>query len=297
MPKRLLPHRRKEPLSYPRQAVKGGMDTDRLKSVLMDIADTYVKRQVPRGAAALAYYLTMTIFPVLICLYTMLGTRYNEAMQALNILQDIMATETYQAIEDFLSYVAANNNRAMLVAALIVLVTSASASFRSFESTVGELQGEVRFRGFFGYLFSFVLSIAFLAVMYIAVLIMMTGSWFVDLVQGWLPTMSIDASWTWFRFIVLFGVVFLQIWFLYRVTVPRRNVYRILPGALIATAALVGVCIVFSAFIAVSARYPLVYGSLASVILLMFWLYLCSLMIIMGEVVNIVLRDHAAEGN
>ena len=44
-------------------------------------------------------------------------------------------------------------------------------------------------------------------------------------------------------------------------------------------------------FIAASAKYPLVYGSIASVILLIFWLYLCSLMLIMGMVLNIVLRD------
>lgn len=263
------------------------------KGFVLDLANVYATRQITKGAAALAYYLTMTVFPVMICLYTMLGAKYHEAMDALNIVQDLIASETYQAIGDFLSYVAANNNKAMLVAALLVLVTSASASFRSFESTIGEIQGETRFGGVWGYVFSLGFSIVFLAVMYAAVLIMMTGSWFIDIVEQWLPFASIDTSWTWFRFIILFGVVFLQIWFLYRVTVPRGHPYRILPGALTATGALVAVCIVFSLFIAVSAKYPLVYGSLASVILLMFWLYLCCLVIIMGDVVNVVARDRA----
>lgn len=264
------------------------------ESFVIDVVNAYGEKRVTRGAAALAYYLTMTIFPTLICLYSMLGTSYGEAVKAVDIVQNLMAEETYAAIQDFLSYVSANSDKAMLVAALLVLITSASASFRSFETTVGDMQGETRFHGFWGYVFSLAFSMLFLAVMYIAVMIMVTGSWFIDLLRRLLPFASIDASWTWVRFFILFGVVFLQICFLYWVTVPRKNRYNTFPGALAATAALVAVCMIFSLFIAVSAKYPLVYGSIASVILLMFWLYLCSLMIIMGMVLNIILRDRAA---
>jgi len=48
---------------------------------------------------------------------------------------------------------------------------------------------------------------------------------------------------------------------------------------------------VFSVFIGASAKYPLVYGSLASVILLMFWLHLCCQIIFIGAAFNIALRN------
>ena len=48
---------------------------------------------------------------------------------------------------------------------------------------------------------------------------------------------------------------------------------------------------VFSVFIAVSARYPLVYGSLASLVLLMFWLFLCCQIIFLGAALNVAVRD------
>ena len=44
-----------------------------------------------------------------------------------------------------------------------------------------------------------------------------------------------------------------------------------------------------------SARYSLVYGSLASVILLLVWLYLCGTILIMGNVLNYVLFTHRRE--
>lgn len=261
------------------------------KSFVLDVADIYFNKRVPRGAAALSYYLTMTIFPLLICLYTMLGTRYLQAMEVLSVIKSLIAEETFTAMEDFLTYVASNNSTAMLIAALTVLVTSASAGFRSFEITIGDIQGEIHFRGFWGFVISLVFSMVFLAAVYIAILIMMTGSWFLELVNKWLPFINISRSWTWVRFIVLSGSIFLLIYFLYYVTVPKNGRYGVMTGSLAATAALVAVSVIFSAFISASAKYPLIYGSLASIILLMFWLYLCSLVLIMGDVINIVVRD------
>ena len=41
---------------------------EKFKSFVSDIVNAYVDKRVTRGAAALAYYLTMTVFPMLICL-------------------------------------------------------------------------------------------------------------------------------------------------------------------------------------------------------------------------------------
>ena len=262
-----------------------------MKSFVYETADHVIKNRISNGAAALAYYLTMTIFPLLICLYTMLGTQYKQAMQAVGIIGEFMATETVHALSDFVSYVAANNNQTMLFAALLVLITSASAAFRTFQVTIGKLQGEIRFRGFFGMIISIGFSLVFLAAIYFSILIMMTGSWFIELLVKWLPFANIFTSWTWVRFIIFFGLIYLLIWSLYNVTMPRKKRYKVTVGALAAAVALVVVSIVFSVIIGASAKYPLVYGSLASIILLMFWLYVCGYVLIMGDVINIVIRD------
>ena len=46
--------------------------------------------------------------------------------------------------------------------------------------------------------------------------------------------------------------------------------------------------ILFSWFIGMSSKYSLVYGSLASVIILLLWLYLCGNILILGNVFNCV---------
>ena len=59
-------------------------------------------------------------------------------------------------------------------------------------------------------------------------------------------------------------------------------------GAVLSSAALVAASALFSWFIGMSSRYSLVYGSLASVIILLVWLYLCGNILILGNVFNYV---------
>ena len=45
--------------------------------------DIFNGNRLTRAAAALSYYMTMTFFPVVIVLYTLLGTSYAKAMRTL----------------------------------------------------------------------------------------------------------------------------------------------------------------------------------------------------------------------
>ena len=153
------------------------------------------------------------------------------------------------------------------------------------------MQGGQRFQGLFGFLFSIVFSLLFLAALYFAVLVMLTGHTVIDKINELLPFIDVSNSWNWLRFIVLFGIFFVIIWGVYEISKRSSDNYHTFGGAILSTVASVVVCVVFSIFISASAKYPLVYGSLASVILLMFWLYTCCLMIYCGAVFNITIRN------
>ena len=114
-------------------------------SFVKEFTRLYSGKHITRAAAALSYYLTMTIFPLIICLYTMLGNSYTNAMRILSFAEKLMAPDTARSIEDFLLYVASNNSNAMMVAGLTVLVTSASAACRSLQDSIGDMQGGQRF--------------------------------------------------------------------------------------------------------------------------------------------------------
>ncbi|MGN0982519.1 MAG: YihY/virulence factor BrkB family protein [Candidatus Limivicinus sp.] len=251
----------------------------------------YTGRRLSRASAALSYYLTMTFFPLVICLYTLLGNSYDKAMRVLGFAGNIMAAETVSFLEDFLYYVAANNSTTMMLASIIVLLTSASAAVRSLQETIGDLQGGRRFQGFLGFVFSLVFSLLFVAALYFAILVMLTGRSVIERLNQVLPFVDISQSWGYVRFLALAGIDYVIVWAMYEASKRSWDSYHTWPGALLSTAAMVVVSIVFSVFISASVKYPLIYGSLASVILLMLWLYTVCTVILCGAAFNIVIRD------
>ena len=258
---------------------------------VQEFGTLYVDKRLTRASAALSYFLTMTLFPCLIILYTLLGSSYERAMRALDFIKNFIAAESVNTIADFLGYVAANNSTSMMVAALLVLVTSASAAVRSLQATIGEMQGGMRFQGLMSFIFSVIFSLIFVAAIYFAVVVMVTSRAFVQKLSSILPFLDFGESWNTLRFLLLAGIDYVIVWGVYAVSKRPGDRYRTAPGALLSTLGMVGVSIAFSVFISASARYPLVYGSLASVILLMFWLYTNCLVIYCGAAFNIALRN------
>ena len=256
-----------------------------------ELADLYSQKRITRASAALSYYLTMTIFPLIICLYSLLGMSHRSAVEVLELAEDFLAADTINIIHSFLDYVAAKNSTAMLIAGLMVLVSSASAGVRSIQATIGDIQGGQRFRGLMDFGFSVLFSLVFLAAMYFAILVILTGEEFLEAVGRILPFVDPGSSWKWLRFIVLGGIELVIFWGIYEVSKRRKDKYNTFPGAVVATIGTVAMSFAFSVFIGASTRYPLVYGSLASMILLMFWLYLCCQIIYIGAAFNVAMRN------
>ena len=221
----------------------------------------------------------------------MLGNSYDQAMRIVQFLKSFASEEAIDLISDFLVYVASNNSPAMMVAGLAVLVTSASAASRSIQTTIGRMQGGVKFKAFMYFAFSIIFSLVFLAAIYFAMLVMLTGRQFITTINKLLPFIDISHSWNWMRFLVMGGIFFVLVWGVYETAKRNCDEYSTFPGTVVTTVALVAESLLFSVFIGRSAKYPLVYGSLASLILLMLWLYSCCLIIYVGAAVNIALRD------
>ena len=262
-----------------------------VKEVAKDVVGIYLGKMIPRASAALSYYLTMTIFPMIICLYALFGQNYQMAMNIFNHLERFLTPSAAQLIKSFLVDVAGRSGKTVLVAAITMLVLSASAAIRTLQGTIGEMQGGHRFRALPDFLISFALAAALVFAVYFSMVVLLTGHRFLRWMQGNFSVEIADASWDWMRFLFLGGVALLLLWGLFGFTRPRNDRYLVLPGAVLSTVGIVAMGSLFSKLIASSTRYSLVYGSLASLILLMLWLYLVCQTIFIGAALNIALRN------
>ena len=260
------------------------------------IVHYYNVKQIPLASAALCYYMMMTVFPLIICLYTLLGQNYDQAIRILEFMEGLLSADTLDTVRSFLAYVANNHSMAMAIAGLTVMLTSASAAVRSMQVTIGRMQGGLRYSGITGFLFSMLYSVVFLAATWFAILVMFSSRKILKLIREWLPLAMIDVNWVdvnWheIKYLLLALIMFLLLWGIYRFARKKGIRYYTWPGAIFATFGIVAMSLIFSGFIAVSARYSLVYGSLASVILLMYWIYLICQVIYIGAALNVSLRD------
>lgn len=259
----------------------------RITRVLTTMADTFLTRRVTRSAAEIAYYMVMALFPVIICMYDLLALILRDPTAVLRIVETlVLPRETQALVSEFLNYVSGNTSQVMFIAALFVMITSASAAFRAMAAIVGEIHGDKRFGIVRNTVVSIIFSVTFLLVLYLCILLMLTGKHFLLWLDALMPRVSIVWSWTWLRFLVLFAILLMMILVLYRLTTPRRISHRVLPGALFSAVGIVVMSILLSWLIGNSAKYSLVYGSLASVVILLFWFQVFGLLLILGVVLN-----------
>lgn len=269
----------------------------RITRVLTTMADTFLTRRVTRSAAEIAYYMVMALFPVIICMYDLLALILRDPTAVLRIVETlVLPRETQALVSEFLNYVSGNTSQVMFIAALFVMITSASAAFRAMAAIVGEIHGDQRFGIVRNTVVSIIFSVTFLLVLYLCILLMLTGKHFLLWLDALMPRVSIVWSWTWLRFLVLFAILLMMILVLYRLTTPRRTSHRVLPGALFSAVGIVVMSILLSWLIGSSAKYSLVYGSLASVVILLFWFQMFGLLLILGVVLNHALEVTAPPG-
>ena len=237
----------------------------------------------------------MTFFPLIICLYTLLGNNYEQAVRVIEFLQPFLPERGYETISWFTEYIADNYSIPMMVFSLSVILLTASAGIRSLETAVGQMQGKLRYEGFSFFVFSVILSLAFLFLVYSGIVVMFMGESVLSQVSVVLPFLHTDNAWLDLRYPLLFVLAFILNYLIYLVCRSRSDHYSLAPGALLSTLSLVGVSALFSRFINESIKYPLVYSSMASLVLIMFWLYCCCLAVYAGAVLNIARRDARAE--
>ena len=247
----------------------------------------YLEKRLPRTAAAMTYYMVLTLFPAIICLYDLLALVVARPEAVFQVLETLVVPEqTRSIIEDFLLYAARSANGTVFVIAFVAMVMAASAVYRTFCGCAEEISGQRRFGVIGGTVASFIFAIAFLIAVFGSIMAIITSRQLIHKLDETITWLNIGDLWVWMRFVVLFVILLLMILVLYMLTTSREGSRRQFPGAFFSAVGMAGISMVFSWLFGHSVKYPLVYGSLASVILLMVWLNLLSLMMILGSAFN-----------
>lgn len=251
----------------------------------------FSENKITQASAALSYYLTMTFFPLLIIAYSFVDESYVRTEQLIKFGEKILSEEMLQFISDFLVYIDSGDSKIMLPLGISLLVGYASAGLRCVQSTIGGIQGGSEHKGLSAVLFSILYCLALLAVSYLAIIVMLSGPVLIEGISNALPVSRKIMELIPMRYLLLAGVLFILLLGLYHVPKRAWDKYRVLPGAAAASAAVLILSPLFSLVMKRSVKYSLVYGALASLVLLMLWLYMCCVLIYCGAVLNVALHE------
>ncbi|MEM5780592.1 MAG: YhjD/YihY/BrkB family envelope integrity protein, partial [Lawsonibacter sp.] len=185
----------------------------------LEVADTYGRTGASRSAAALSYFLIMTLFPLLMCVNYFIGLFHLNLEQVLQALDQLLPAGALSVMEDYLAYVAGIHSPALLWASLFTILVSASAGLRTLFLTMDELYQVQRDNGFGRMILSVILSALFLLTIYLSVVVIFTGDWFFWLLEEHLPRRltellpleSLSGLWQWMRYLLLFCAVLLLV--------------------------------------------------------------------------------------
>ena len=264
-----------------------------------DVVDVYFSKCVSRAAAELAYFLILTFFPIMICISAFVNELDLDLSALVEQADPFLPEGVMMLFQDYLTYIDTNQSSAMLFSGALLTVLFASAAVRGLMNIMHELYGRATFRGISQLVASILFSVLLVATIYLSMAVVVTGNWFFHLLGQLLKLDGLVerfGTWQWVKYLLLLGIVFLFILLLYRFAAPLDKPRPpVVPGAWAASMALAVASMIFSLLMGGSTRYSLIYGSLASVIILLVWLYLCGTILILGNVVNYVLFVHRRE--
>lgn len=260
----------------------------------------YFSDGIPQAAAELSYFLLFSIFPLLIFLNAVLA-RLNLSMEGIEPVLDMLPKSLQQLIVSYLNQLAETPPVSPMLIGIGLTLYFLSRAVRSMMRTVNDIYHVEVARGMvWDVLISFGITAGFLVSVVCSFVLVVAGKALIHLLPRVVAipqpvlNMTHDASfWIMIPFIFVFLMLFNRI-------VPNLHLKfrEVWPGALFSLVAWLLVSWGFSFYVDNMASYSVLYGSLGAIIVLMLWLYIVSMILLMGPQLNhtlVVMRLYRLE--
>ncbi|MBT2293340.1 YihY/virulence factor BrkB family protein [Paenibacillus albidus] len=245
-------------------------------------------------SAQLTYYLILSFFPFLIFIMTIIGYANISIEDKIKDLEEIMPAQAISIIEEIVGEVSEGRSQALLSFGMLATLWAASKGINAIVKGLNRAYAIDENRAFWK-----VRGISLLATVSIGVVILLSA---LLLVLGtWLKTQvftladlpaGFNKLWDLLQYAVPLLIMFLVFGLLYWIAPSRRLSYKeVLPGALFTTLGWIITSTLFSIYVNQFGDLSKTYGSLGGVMILLIWLYISSMIILIGGEINATLDE------
>jgi membrane protein len=256
---------------------------------LKQLISRVIDDEIDALAAQVTYYLLLSFFPFLLLLLSMLGYSDLKSKDVLIYLSQIMPKSSFDLIYTTVIEVFDSTNGNLLPLSIMGLVWTGSSGFRAIMRGLNKAYDEKETRPYWKTLSISMLFMIGLALVIIGVVALVV---FGQTIGGIIET-RFDVSSSFIlgfdvlRYIVILGGMIFIFAALYHFTPCRRLTFKeVIPGAIFTTLGWLVASLGFAYYVNNFNNYSSVYGGIGAVIVLMLWLYITSIIILVGGEIN-----------
>lgn len=273
---------------------------NRLVYLIKRMVYRYFSDGIPQAAAELSYFLLFSMFPLLMFVNSMLAQLDLSIEDAAPVLE-MLPRSLQQLINGYLLQLSGMPSFSPMLIGIGLTLYFLSRAVRSMMRTVNDIFHVEVSRGMVReVLISLGITAGFLVSVVCSFVLVVAGRMLLRLLPRVLPIpqaaldLTRDAGfWVMIAFIFVFLMLFNRV-------VPNLHLKfrEVWPGALFSLVAWILVSWAFSFYVDNLARYSVLYGSLGAIIVLMLWLYIVSMILLMGPQLNhtlVVMRLYRLE--
>ena len=249
----------------------------------------YYEHDVARDSAALTYYLLFAIFPLLIFISVLLGALELDVEGITRFLANVAPPAVVSIVKSYLTYVSGNASRNLLWFSLVFSIWFPMRATSCLMHSLRKAFGYGAPSSIWGStLRTLIFAVLLIVTIVLTTLLSMVGgralhfiSERVTIPEGFITT------WGYLRFVLMAVVMATMLGALYMLALGERlPVRRVLPGVISSLTAWLLVSMAFSYYVEHFAHYAELYGSIATIVVVLLWLYWSGAVLIMGAELN-----------
>lgn len=244
--------------------------------------------------AQLAYYMVLSFIPFLMFLMTLVGFSHLNSDAVLNLLSNVMPTEAFNLIQSTVIEIVDREQTGLLWISIALAIWVSSSGFKAVIKGLNKAYGVKETRSYIklkliSMIYTILLALIVIATLFLFVFGDVIGDFFMKVLEH--PEV-IYYIWNMLRYVVVILIMILFFMFLYNATpCVRLGWLEVIPGAVITTLGWISISYIFAYYVNNFSNYSRLYGSLGAVFMFMTWMFITSMILILGGEINAVLAE------
>ncbi|PWX19643.1 YihY/virulence factor BrkB family protein [Clostridium perfringens] len=244
--------------------------------------------------AQLAYYMVLSFIPFLMFLMTLVGFSHLNSDAVLNLLSNVMPTEAFNLIQSTVIEIVDREQTGLLWISIALAIWVSSSGFKAVIKGLNKAYGVKETRSYIklkliSMIYTILLALIVIATLFLFVFGDLIGDFFMKVLEH--PEF-IYYIWNILRYVVVILIMILFFMFLYNATpCVRLGWLEVIPGAVITTLGWISISYIFAYYVNNFSNYSRLYGSLGAVFMFMTWMFITSMILILGGEINAVLAE------